>query len=260
MSEQVQNAEIEDVLTSIRKLVSNGQDEEQVVTETISAPQEAPNTPDDAQDAEIFLLSHAARVSDPYANAGFEGEDQATDVENTPPDLADAAPLQLEEAPAAHTEAQPLDAADDMDNLEGGALKDQLARVQTILDARANDFEQDGGTGTANAAQSETVIPWSDLQSTTPKPEMTEPQSPQPQEVRVQEEAASEPAAPTAQPSVQGGDADEETLLNDEDLRTLISAIVREELQGTTGERITRSVRKLVRNEINRAMATRELE
>ena len=41
-------------------------------------------------------------------------------------------------------------------------------------------------------------------------------------------------------------------------LRDMVREIVREELQGALGERITRNVRKLVRAEINRVMASRE--
>ena len=43
-------------------------------------------------------------------------------------------------------------------------------------------------------------------------------------------------------------------------LRDIVRDIIREELHGALGERITRNVRKLVRAEINRAMTTRDLE
>ena len=43
-------------------------------------------------------------------------------------------------------------------------------------------------------------------------------------------------------------------------LQPLVAALIREELQGELGERITRNVRKLVRQEIQRALAVRELE
>ena len=47
----------------------------------------------------------------------------------------------------------------------------------------------------------------------------------------------------------------------DEDaLRELIGKLVREELQGELGERISRNVRKLVRREIHRAMASIDLD
>ncbi|MBW6506042.1 MAG: hypothetical protein K0B00_04740 [Rhodobacteraceae bacterium] len=52
----------------------------------------------------------------------------------------------------------------------------------------------------------------------------------------------------------------EDTLIDEESLRALVSEIIREELQGTLGERITRSVRKLVRREIARALAGRDLQ
>jgi len=45
-----------------------------------------------------------------------------------------------------------------------------------------------------------------------------------------------------------------------DDLRPLIAAMIREELQGDLGDRITRNVRKLVRQEIHRALTVRELE
>ncbi|MBT8389995.1 MAG: hypothetical protein KJN60_00135 [Boseongicola sp.] len=44
------------------------------------------------------------------------------------------------------------------------------------------------------------------------------------------------------------------------EMRDLISSLIREELQGELGERITRNVRKLVRQEIQRALTVREVE
>ena len=49
-------------------------------------------------------------------------------------------------------------------------------------------------------------------------------------------------------------------LLDEDALRDIVSEIVREELQGALGERITRNVRKLIRSEIHRALAAQELE
>ena len=43
-------------------------------------------------------------------------------------------------------------------------------------------------------------------------------------------------------------------------IRPLVAALIREELQGELGERITRNVRKLVRQEIQRALTVREME
>lgn len=49
-------------------------------------------------------------------------------------------------------------------------------------------------------------------------------------------------------------------VLDEEDLRPIVARMVREELQGELGERITRNVRKLVRREILRALAARDAE
>lgn len=51
-----------------------------------------------------------------------------------------------------------------------------------------------------------------------------------------------------------------EMTFDEEVLRDLVRDIIREELAGTLGERITRNVRKLVRTEIARALAVREFE
>ena len=48
-------------------------------------------------------------------------------------------------------------------------------------------------------------------------------------------------------------------LPDDEAMRLLIARMIREELQGDLGERITRNVRKLVRREIKRALTSRDL-
>jgi hypothetical protein len=49
-------------------------------------------------------------------------------------------------------------------------------------------------------------------------------------------------------------------VLEEAELHDLVRAMVREELQGSLGERITRNVRKLVRAEVNRALAARALD
>ncbi len=49
-------------------------------------------------------------------------------------------------------------------------------------------------------------------------------------------------------------------LIDEEALRDMVVEIVREELQGALGERITRNVRRLVRREIHRALASQELD
>ena len=54
--------------------------------------------------------------------------------------------------------------------------------------------------------------------------------------------------------------ADDGAIMDEEALREMVTEIVRQELQGVLGEKITRNVRRLVRREIQRAMAVRDLE
>ena len=61
--------------------------------------------------------------------------------------------------------------------------------------------------------------------------------------------------APPASPAQDTG-----PMIDAEALRPMVAALIREELQGDLGERITRNVRKLVRQEIQRALTVRELE
>ncbi|NNE53151.1 MAG: hypothetical protein HKN30_12220 [Sulfitobacter sp.] len=62
------------------------------------------------------------------------------------------------------------------------------------------------------------------------------------------------------QPSAPVDLGSDEQVLDEEMLRDLVSEIVREELQGALGQRITRNVRKLVRREIHRALTAQDLE
>ena len=68
--------------------------------------------------------------------------------------------------------------------------------------------------------------------------------------------ADSEPAT-TAQSGADPGDEDE--FLDVQAMRIMVTEIVREELRGNTGERITRNMRRMVRREIQRAIALKDV-
>lgn len=70
----------------------------------------------------------------------------------------------------------------------------------------------------------------------------------------VVEEALPEEAAP------EEASAADETVLDEDALRELVARMVREELQGNVGERITHNVRRMVRREIARALALQNFE
>jgi hypothetical protein len=64
--------------------------------------------------------------------------------------------------------------------------------------------------------------------------------------------AAAPPAAPATAPALPA-------TVDEAALRELIRTILREELQGQLGERITRSVRKLAKAEVNHSLASRNI-
>ena len=105
-------------------------------------------------------------------------------------------------------------------------------------------------------------------QAEAPVPEMAAPESVEPEDApqsgaAAEVETAPEPADPELSlgleldPDLFGGD---DSVIDEEALRDMVAEIVRQELQGSLGERITRNVRKLVRREIHRALAARELD
>lgn len=69
--------------------------------------------------------------------------------------------------------------------------------------------------------------------------------------------AEAEPEDAAEDAAILGSD---DQVIDEEMLRDLVTEIVRAELQGALGERITRNVRKLVRREIHRALTAQEME
>ncbi len=212
MSEPMTNVEIEDVLSSIRRLVSE---------DFRTAPGSQPRA------AEKLVLTPALRVvSD-------------NDDSDTPEDLAtvitsEAAAAVVESAlSSAQDEWEPdgsePDAADwaAQWNLE----RDRQARLHLGLVEGADDVQAEEEVGSVV----ETL-------QTDPVTEAMEES-----EFFDEDEFA----------------AGEEKLiqqdLGEDGLREMVREIIREELQGELGERITRSVRKLVRAEINRALALHDI-
>ena len=71
------------------------------------------------------------------------------------------------------------------------------------------------------------------------------------------------PARPRSTPEIDDSPdfpTEDDTFLDEDSLRELVADIVRQELMGALGERITRNVRKLVRREIHRALTAQDLD
>ncbi|MEM9970915.1 MAG: hypothetical protein AAF762_07425 [Pseudomonadota bacterium] len=91
-----------------------------------------------------------------------------------------------------------------------------------------------------------------DEAATAPKPDVAEPKS-APAE-------AETPTAPTPVAPAAVMETRATAVVDEAQLRKLVNRLLREELQGEIGERITRNVRKLVRQEIQRALTVQDLD
>ena len=114
------------------------------------------------------------------------------------------------------------------------SLSSKIAALEAVIGGREDQWEPDDTGGSDYSGTEAPAMAWDD---------------PEPDPVI---EAAVAPERTDL--------ADAEDLLDEETLREMVSDIVREELQGALGERITRNVRKLVRREIHRALTAQDLE
>lgn len=122
--------------------------------------------------------------------------------------------------------------------------RDEEARVTLKLVQQAPEIAQ----------SVESLIEWEDV---APAPEEA---SQVPQVVEVEEDPW-QPAQADADDEVMASQTrDDVPMIDEAMLREMVSDIVRQELQGVLGERITRNVRKLVRREIHRVMMTQDFD
>ena len=177
------------------------------------------------------------------------------------------------------------------------ALEARVAGFEAVVNSRQEQWEPDGTTDDAYSGSDVGALPWEDHM---PEPEDTSgaeygydsdaegsdfadiPEAERVEEVFAEElEADDDPAQaddhmpepdPTPEPAAMAAAFDatpseddlaqiaEEAVLDEDMLRDMVAEIVRQELQGSLGERITRNVRKLVRREIHRALASQDFE
>ncbi len=144
-------------------------------------------------------------------------------------------------------------------------LEATIAELEAAVTAQSDDWEPDEGETFEQSAWAESAFPSSDIDS--PKEvETADVERQELAEATIETDLdADEP--PTVFHSEPEADPEPETLaaadiqesLDEEAIRALVLAIVQDELGGELGERITRNVRKLVRREINRVLASREM-
>jgi hypothetical protein len=203
----------------------------------------AQSTPDLAIPDLAFLPS--AQDEQPQTDASAN-DDTTSDEQHHTDTVED-----VQEQIAPDDDAQPTDP----DPLNTATLSAKIAVLEAKIGETQDQWEPDGETDDDYAGTPVETIQWQDHTDEevdeTPDPAV-EPEiavAPQPQataDVQVDEPVDFLP--------------EDETILDEEGLRELVADIVRQELQGALGERITRNVRKLVRREIHRALTAQELD
>jgi hypothetical protein len=302
----VTNAQIEDVLSSIRRLVSDEVRKEVPMAEALEPEKPAAATrlvltpalrvadTDEDESASLDQPDASAHVNDGesvdlpeetpweepgatlYEAAGVkvveitdEGEDAPTDEENVAEDAIEAETddelpffVHHVEPTSEDTEAEDQDESEA--GRESGEFTARIAAVEAVVAGLEDQWEPDGTGGDDYAGRPVETLPWQDF-SEAEKEQGTAAEAEQfvEQDAVPVEEAESEPNLSAAEESV-ADDLDvlasDETYLDEESLRELVADIVRQELQGALGERITRNVRELVRREIHRALVAQDLE
>jgi hypothetical protein len=332
MSDPVTNAEIEDVLSSIRRLVSTDNREKTGAAKTVHNEQDklvltpsqrvddAPSEQGGTDPGEIgdglgkpeTVASLAQYAIDPEAESDApevspesqqasedvaQGDDKisedytAEDGAGTPEfrhQEIDGSEVQEEvaEGDVSHEpEREPVEAVSgsaeeeaetpEIENNEPPDLQARIASVEAALAGRDDEWEPDGEGEDAYAGGKITTLEWEDhrlddaSEAVDVRLEAAYKDGFEPETEELSEEFTPssteqddhlEEANPEA-PTEAEEDWQLQTDVLDEDaLRDMVSEIVRQELQGALGERITRNVRKLVRREIHRALASQEFE
>ena len=340
MSETGRKMDVEDVLSSIRRLVS----EEARTASDAETTDKSTSKSDahllqqsNAEEQDKLVLTPSLRVSETNspAPAASEIEQRIADieslvmseaVEHPHSDIAQNVDVQDAEDESIDTPEETADFAEMVDEVTETVTEDATAEMMSALHLSMKDFARAEPPLTANLSGAPSVEPkldddaedtaedaeLSDIEAPeTSEPETTEAETledvsfpsdspfeadlesvpPQPDfmrvvsdaedDVEIEEDADQAPVrdtiinrepplfAPEPEPAAAASSAlfeepmdytDDDTFLDEETLREMVSDMVRSELQGELGDRITRNVRKLVRREIHRAMASRDFE
>ncbi len=296
MSDPMSNHEIEDVLSSIRRLVT----QESPAPAPTKAPAKpraepgklvltpafrVPDTPPEParSDAAASASSTAPQDSPDNAATGIDATGVvASGLETsvsivTPEDAETAKPEEAAAQPAPTPPAEPEAAT--AKPAEAPTLEQMIEALETAIMKDPGPFEPDAGeeapVATAPKPQPPVMDAPAALQPERPGDAPEEAFAPDTAENTAAagpapaEPDSARPFAPT--PVTQDPDEagpveaepplleDDSIVLDEAALRELVADILREELQGVLGQRITRNVRKLVRAEIARALASRDL-
>lgn len=284
MSDSVANAGIEDVLSSVKRLVSEDARKPETDIATVS------------RKPGRLVLTDALRVSTPAASENAHGplklEAKYSTTDSAQPMLLKASDIVLPGRAANEDDAstavrietaKPDDPTDSL-SAKIEALEAAIARTEDQWEPDGDSNDAYSGTPThalywasvQEFQETDQFVPISDSEDVSPTEvdeEFSEDEGPAPQPVatfvrHLDVSAPQEPQDASAMDETDTETETEETKLGDtgltpseeEALRDMISDVVREQLQGALGERITRNVRKMVRREIHRALVAQDLK
>lgn len=263
MSDPVTNAQVEDVLSSIRRLVGNNKRPDVAVAKAPEADRLVLTPQLRVQDTSVLRLEPEDVVADGESSAAprellvknteefsiAPGVDEFTYADLMSPssekfgDETETAEEEENDAPDFRT-SRPTSSSD---------LSAKIAALETAIARTSDQWEPDADDEDDYAGSRSPSLRWQedvdlDARGT---PLTIKPLAPAESTVEVDgSEIIDEEALRDLV-----GDIVREELSSD-----LVAQIVRAELQGDLGARITRNVRKLVRREIQRAMTARELD
>ena len=287
MSDPLKKDEIEDVLSSIRRLVS--EDVRALAEPEAVAPPQKPtqeaadklvltpslrvgedassaNTPEPSADdsstedlvAQEIAKSLAATEEDAgprvltLSKTGAETP-APTEGATVSPEMFKSATAEVDVAPEAEEVTTPKAEEETPETTVEDAQELPAVEWQSVRSYSEMEFEPEAAGESDYAGTEVDAIEWAqgaEAASGSHAAAQSEPDTPASEAV-IEAEVVSQPKA---------DDAPYEAVLDEEMLRDLVGEIVRQELQGPLGERITRNVRKLVRREINRALASRQID
>jgi len=270
MSDSSVKAEVEDVLSSIKRLV----DEEG--RRLLNA-----NGADVSPKPARLVLSESLRVKEAVNQSEMDGlkalaRDFAVDafvmkeaeISHGAPANKKAEPMVLTPAdrvfpdvPATAQEKREPSRSRDL----AGSLSAKIEALEAAIARTEDQWEPDGNSADAYSGTHTGRMNWDSVsgfvESEGKQPLQNLPETPDPER-----ESATGPTTllgphiPAERADSASAEADAASVtMNEDELRELVAEIVRQELQGALGERITRNIRKLVRREINRALAAQDL-
>lgn len=252
MSRPAASAETDDILSSLRRLMAERP--APPATPRFSEPAATVPEPDgDPPETERLVLTEALRIHPPQDDTGNADADSAEldsadagghTAAETGEDTA-ARRLHLDSVLELQLGAEESFGADGQDegiSVDAFAAEDDMQTAGHAQPVSAEETTEDQDDSRAESDDISAI-------TTEEAEQMTQAQA-----WKAPEQEAREPE------DILLAEAAEERILDEETLREIVTQTVREELMGELGERITRNVKKLVRREIQRALAERAFD